>query len=543
MSRKSIKNPIIPGNFPDPSICRVKEDFYMVCSSFELCPGLPVFHSKDLANWEMIGNAMTIENGLHVEYNSMFGGLMAPTIRYWDGTFYIINANFCDRGNYIITAVNPQGPWSEPVWLSDVPGIDASLFIDDDGVAYIIGTGMVWEDAGGKKDRGVWMAPYDLKEFKLLGEPVTIFNSGMRIAVSPEAPHIYHVGDYYYMLIAEGGTEHYHSVMVARSKEVLGWYESCPANPVMTHRHMGFGCPITNVGHADLVELPDGSWYAVMLGSRPFEGKYKSLGRETFICPVQWEREWPLFSPETGKIEFEYPESVLHWSPFEKKLGKTEFTKTDKIPLDFSFLGTPYDEFYKIDSQGLHIRCIPSEMAPEIQQVSFNKNTNKDRTIPFIGKRQQFFNSTAECLMHFTPEKLESAGLIIAQAMNHQIRFEMCKGKVGTVLRVVLVTTEFKAPPYMPGFNYTQEEKELVRIPYGKEKIYLKIVANEDYSLFYGENYDNMSLLTKVNLSLINPESISSLSGTMIGMFASGNKEESDGEAIFEWFSLEGKND
>ncbi len=184
----------------------------------------------------------------------MSGGLMAPTIRYYNGVFYIINANFSHKGNYIITAKRPEGPWSEPVWLEEVPGIDASLFIDDNGEAYVIGTGMYVDDGCGNKEKRIWIAHFDLDTFKLISKPVSIFNSAMRVSVSPEAPHIYHVGEYYYLVIAEGGTEHYHSVIVARSKTVSGWYESCPANPVFTHRHMGLRCPITNVGHADLVE-------------------------------------------------------------------------------------------------------------------------------------------------------------------------------------------------------------------------------------------------------------------------------------------------
>lgn len=291
---KKLKNPIIPGYYPDPTICRVGDDYYLACSSFEMSPAIPIFHSKDLANWEQIGNAMTPENGFHVEKNTLVGGVMAPTLRYNDGLFYIINTNFSDKGNYIITAEDPAGPWSEPHWLTDVPGIDASIFFDDDGQAYIMGTGDVWDNGAGGKERGIWLAKYDMEHFKMAGEPVTIFNSALRVGSSPEAPHLYHIGDYYYLIIAEGGTEHYHAVMVARSKEIFGFYEANPANPVMTHRHMGFTSPIINVGHADLVELPDGSWYAVMLASRLIDKAYKNLGRETFICPVVWERDWPV---------------------------------------------------------------------------------------------------------------------------------------------------------------------------------------------------------------------------------------------------------
>ena len=138
--KRKIVNPVIPGFYPDPSIYRVGDDYYIACSSFELYPGIPVFHSKDLAHWEQIGHVMTMDNGFHVEKNSMVGGVMAPTLRYYDGLFYLINANFSDKGNYIVTAKNPAGPWSEPNWLDDVPGIDASVFFDDDGKAYILGT-------------------------------------------------------------------------------------------------------------------------------------------------------------------------------------------------------------------------------------------------------------------------------------------------------------------------------------------------------------------------------------------------------------------
>ena len=274
-------NPIIEGFYPDPTICRVGDDYYIACSSFELVPGLPIFHSKDLAHWEQICYAMTEENGLHMEKNGMVGGIMAPTLRYHKGTFYIMNTNFCDRGNYIITATDPAGPWSEPHWLDDVPGIDASFFFDHDGQCYVMGTGDVWDNGAGQKERGIWLAKFDIENFRMAGEPVTIFNSALRGAAAPEAPHIYHIGSYYYLVIAEGGTEHYHSVVVARSKELFGFYEGNPANPVMTHRHMGFKAPIINVGHADLVELPDGSWYAVMLASRLIDGTGKNLGRET----------------------------------------------------------------------------------------------------------------------------------------------------------------------------------------------------------------------------------------------------------------------
>ena len=422
---KKLKNPIIPGYYPDPTICRVGDDFYLACSSFEMSPGIPIFHSKDLAHWKQIGNAMTMENGFHMEKNTLVGGVMAPTLRYHNGLFYIINTNFSDKGNYIITAEDPAGPWSEPHWLTDVPGIDASIFFDNDGQAYIMGTGDVWDNGTGVKERGIWLAKYDMEKFCMAGEPVTIFNSALRVGSAPEAPHLYHIGDYYYLMIAEGGTEHYHAVMIARSKEIFGFYEGNPANPVMTHRHMGFTSPIINVGHADFVDLPDGSWYAVMLASRLIDKEYKNLGRETFICPVVWEREWPLFSPETGKIEWEYDAPAsLPWTIEETKKTTYDFD-TEELEPEWVCLGTPYEKFYSIQDSKLSIRCIRQKLVDDLQPMTMDgEGKNYDRYVAMLAQRQCAIHTKIACRMEFMPENDESAGLAIVQAMNHQMHLE-----------------------------------------------------------------------------------------------------------------------
>ena len=360
---KVLNNPIISGYYPDPSICRVGDDFYLVNSSFELWPGLPVFHSKDLIHWEQIANAVGPENDFHVERNCGVGGLMAPTLRYSNGKFYIINANFADKGNDIITADNPRGPWSSIHWLEDVPGIDASIFFDNDGKCYIIGTGNVWDNGTGEKERGIWLAEYDIEKFKLIGEPVCIYNSALRGGASPEAPHIYKKGEYYYLLTAEGGTEHYHAVMVARSKELFGFYEGNPANPVLTHRQMGFDVDIANVGHADLVELEDGSWYAVMLASRLIDGNHKNLGRETFICPVTWERDWPVFSAKSGRLDWEYPAPNLKEEIYAKENAFDDFDN-NKLPLYWTFWGKPQKDMYSIEDSSLILKCIAQGLGP-----------------------------------------------------------------------------------------------------------------------------------------------------------------------------------
>ena len=253
----AIKNPILPGFYPDPSICEGPDGYYMVCSSFELYPGIPLFFSPDLAHWEQLGHVMTKDNDFHVTPNCLAGGVMAPTIRYHNGTFYVINANFADKGNYVVTTKDPRRGWGKPRWFHDIPGIDASLFFDGDK-SYVVCTGMI-TNPDGIEERGISLCEYDLDAMSMVGEPEPIWNSALRATTSPEAPHLYHIGDYYYLLIAEGGTEHYHAVTVARNRELFGWYEANPSNPVMTHRNMGRDAHFTNVGHADLIEARNGS--------------------------------------------------------------------------------------------------------------------------------------------------------------------------------------------------------------------------------------------------------------------------------------------
>ena len=540
---KKLKNPIIPGFYPDPTICRVGDDYYMACSSFELSPGIPLFHSKDLANWEQICNVMTPENGFYAEKNSMVGGVMAPTLRYHNGTFYIINTNFSDKGNYIVTAENPAGPWSKPHWLEDVPGIDASIFFDNDGKAYIMGTGDVWDNGAGKMERGIWLAEYDMENFRMTGEPVTIFNNALRVATSPEAPHLYHIGDYYYLMIAEGGTEHYHSVCVARSKDIFGFYEGNPANPVMTHRHMGYTCPIINVGHADFVELPDGSWYADMLASRLIDKAYKNLGRETFICPVVWERGWPLFSPESGKVEWEYdaPE-CLPWTEVPKKQEVYDFDE-ETLGMEWVFWGTPRKQFYLIQDSKLSIQCLPQSLAEDLRPMSMDAAEKKWDYAPMLAQRQCSIDTTISCQMHFYPKGQESAGLAVIQAMNHQMHLERAVSKGHQVLRFVAVTAEYDRPPYFLGFTSETSKEVLAEVTWDAEEIVLQIeIVGERFAVKYGADKELLQELCVADGAKINPEKVGCMSGTILGMFASGNGCNSENHADFDWFECCDKN-
>lgn len=533
-----LHNPIIPGFYPDPSICRVDDDYYIVCSSFELSPAVPVFHSKDLVNWEQICYAFTPDNGFHMEKNCMNGGIMAPTIRYHEGTFYIMNMNYSDAGNYIITATDPAGPWSKPHWLTDVPGIDASLFFDDDGQCYVIGTAQCWPKEGGGIRQGVWVAKYDIENFKVVGETVPIFGGAFAGAASPEAPHLYHIGEYYYLMIAEGGTEHYHSETIARSKDVFGPYENNPANPLITHRHMGFRCPIGNVGHADLVELPDGSWYAVMLASRLIDGVSKNLGRETFICPVVWERGWPLFSPETGKLEWEYDApACLPEHPFAAKPATDDFS-SENLNLDWSVWGTPYVKFHEIADSQLTIRCIHQKLIEPLRQMGTESADSRIYFAPFLCQRQIQPNETIATRMHFAPRGSESAGLATVQAMNHQIHFQLANVDGVKKLQLLQFTADYYLPPYIPGFSAETHRTVLAETEWTGESVVLQLkLEGNRYTASYGADEDSLTVLGVADALNVNPEKVGCMVGTMLGVFATGNGEDVDNAAKFDYFT------
>ena len=535
----TLNNPIIPGYYPDPSICRVGDDFYLACSSFEMWPGIPIFHSRDLAHWEQIANAVSAENDFHMECTSGVGGVMAPTLRYNNGRFYIINTNFADKGNYIITAEDPRGPWSEMHWLDDVPGIDASIFFDDDGSAYIMGTGNVWDNGAGKMERGIWLAPYDMENYKLAGEPVTIFNSALRVGASPEAPHIYHVGEYYYLIIAEGGTEHFHAVMVARSKELFGFYEGCPANPVLTHRHMGWRSPIINIGHADLVELPDGSWYAVMLGSRLIDGAYKNLGRETFICPVTWERDWPLFSVETGKVEWSYPApTTLALAEYPPEPSFDDFDD-DKLAMYWTFWGTPGPNLYRIGGSAVSLKCVHQDLNDELESMKMDRPLSYDKYVAFLARRQRQPDCTVTTKLRFAPAEGEKAGLALVQAMNHQLHIYLTRRDGRQELRVDISTAEYNHPPFIPGFEGKTTTRTVACLPWDAPEIVLRLsMHNEDWTVSCGATREDLREIAKVDGAEINPEKVGCMVGTMLGMYATGAGRDSDNRAEFDWFEM-----
>ncbi len=295
--------PIIPGFHPDPSICRVGDDYYIANSSFEYAPGVPISHSRDLVTWTLVGNALTRPSQLTPSAGAASAGIYAPTLRHHDGRFYLITTNVAEvsRGHLIVSADDPAGPWSEPVHTRGTVGIDPDLSWDENGICHL-----TWASFHPAL-QGIASVPVNPATGELLGEPRLLWpGTGLS---HPEGPHLYRIGDWWYLLLAEGGTERGHAVTIARARTLDGEWEAAPANPLLTHRSLDL--PVQNTGHADLVECADGSWAMVYLGVRPLgqTPKFHLNGRETFIAGVDWAHGWPVvdetrFSPAVADRSF-----------------------------------------------------------------------------------------------------------------------------------------------------------------------------------------------------------------------------------------------
>ena len=276
--------PVIGGFHPDPSVCRVGDTYFLANSSFEYAPGVPIFRSTDLRSWTQIGNALDRPSQLDVSAAGPSGGIFAPTLRHHDGRFWMITTNWADDGGQVIVhADDPAGPWSEPVRIPGAIGIDPDLAWDDDGTCL-----MSYAGFGPKGGEGIVQSAIDPFTGKVLSERRWLWSgTGGKF---PEGPHLYRIGEWWYLLIAEGGTErgsrgHRRPVPIA-ARSVQG----SPSNPLVTHR--GTDLPVQNTGHADLVERPDGGWALVYHGvrARGSSPEWHVLGRETFVDNIDLDR-------------------------------------------------------------------------------------------------------------------------------------------------------------------------------------------------------------------------------------------------------------
>lgn len=507
------KNPIISGFYPDPSICRVGEDYFLVTSSFEFFPAIPLFHSKNLVDWEQIGYCVTDSEQFPMMHgNPNASGMYAPTIRYHNGRFYVICTNVTTEettdtryGNFIVSTDDPYGEWSDPIWI-DCLGIDPSLFFDEDGKVYFCGT-----------NGGVYYCQINPDSGELLSEKTFIW-SGTG-GCCPEAPHIYRRGNWYYLMIAEGGTEYGHMETIARSRTIEGPYEAYDNNPIISNRSLGLS--IMGTGHADIVEDTEGNWWAVCLGFRPitYPPKY-NLGRETFLVPMKWNEDgWPIINNNgviTEVVEANIPNIKIEKGVGEPvpKVGEPfEFYddfSSSQLGLRWTYLYNPDYSRYIRGAQGIDLKGVATTLSEA--EVS-----------TFLGFRQQHHEGKVRIKMIFEPRNEgEEAGLAIYLNRNHH--YEIALIKQDNVKQLIIRRRIGKLCKI--------EES----IPYDKEEVYLEISASkENYRFGFSSDGEEYTELGWGETKYLTTEAGGNFTGNMYALYATGNGKECENAARICW--------
>ena len=533
---KHYTNPILTGFYPDPSICRVGEDYYLVNSTFAYFPGIPVFHSKDLVNWRLIGHVMSRNEQMDLRGMGVSRAIFAPTIRYHEGLFYVTCTLVDGGGNFIVTAKDPAGPWSNPVWLPEVNGIDPSPFFDEDGRAYII-YNSIPPDNQSLYDghRTIRINEFDPKSLKITSDNRVLVNGGTDISQKPswiEGPHIFKRHGYYYLLAAEGGTYENHSVVIFRSKTLDGPFVPYEKNPVLTQRHLPGSRqqPITSVGHADLVELPDGEWQAVFLATRPYEGNHYNTGRETYLVPVNWKNEWPEFNPGYEEVQYQYPLPL----PAKKLSDHTysgNFTVRDEfnsniLHPDWIFLRNPEEDWHSLaGNKG----ALTLRLRPQTCMGSSNPT--------FIARRQQHHQGEATTSLTFKAASgNEKAGLLVFQNEDHF--YYLCQsvenGKAVVQLYQSLKNTKD-----------SNDMKLLASLPLSLRAgnpLHLKIAARVDtYAFYYSLDGKTWQVLKDdVDARWLSTQTSGGFVGCVYALYASSHGQESQTKAAYHWFEYSG---
>lgn len=425
------RNPILPGYYPDPSVLRVGNDFYLVNSTFAWFPGIPVWHSTDLIHWRQIGNAIDRPDQLDFSRLRISGGVFAPAISYHDDRFYIVNTCVGCGGNYVITASDPKGPWSKPVWLKNVDGIDPSLFFDDDGSAWLVNNDM---PKGGERypgHRAIWLRRFDPTALQAPGSGQMIVDGGADPRSNPvwvEGPHVFKRNGTYYLIAAEGGTDDNHSEVVFRASTIAGPYLPAPAtiNPILTQRDADpqRPDPVTSTGHAEFVQTEGDRWWAVFLGTRPYAKNLYNTGRETFLLPVTWRDGWPPVLPHGAAVPAVVAAPGPQHTPIETS-GPTVRETFDQAKLgpEWVTMRTPARPWWRIENGNL---VLPAR----------NQRIGDGRQPSFVARRQQAAEAIISTSVVFAPSDGEEAGLAAVQNDNYFLTIAATRADGRNLLRV-----------------------------------------------------------------------------------------------------------
>jgi xylan 1,4-beta-xylosidase len=409
-----IRNPILPGFNPDPSIIRVGDDYYIATSTFEWYPGVQIHHSRDLIHWRLLTRPLNRASQLNLLGDPDSCGVWAPCLGYADDLFYLIytdvkrygrttvggasGASLRDFHNYLVTSSDIDGDWSDPIYLNS-SGFDPSLFHDDDDRKYLLN--MLWDHRPGhNRFAGILLQEYSVTDRKLVGRPQLIFK-GTSLGLT-EGPHLYKRNGYYYLLTAEGGTGWGHAVTLARSRKLTGPYELHPDKYILTSRHRP-DVELQRAGHADLVETQAGETYLVHLCGRPLRNRGRcTLGRETAIQKMKWSRDgWLRTADETGlpNTDVEAPNLPVH--TFEAPPVREDFD-APSLPIDFQWLRSPWpEELFSLTERPGHLRLYGHETIGSVFRQSL------------VARRQQSHCFSAATVVDFEPEHFQQmAGLV-----------------------------------------------------------------------------------------------------------------------------------
>ncbi|WP_340106006.1 glycoside hydrolase family 43 protein [Rhodohalobacter sp. 8-1] len=504
-------NPVNAGFYPDPSIVRVEDDYYMVHSSFSYYPGIPIFHSTDLVNWRQIGHVLNRPSQLPVNGLGLSRGIFAPTIEYHDGTFYVLSTLVDAGGNFMVTTDDPTGEWSDLKWLDNVGGIDPSIFFDDDGTAYVLNNDAPEGGSTYEGHRAIWIREYDVEKNRSIGEAVMIINGGVDITQQPiwiEGPHIMKVDGEYVLHAAEGGTGPNHSQVVLKGDNPIGPFTPYENNPILTQRHLS---PVRDfaveyVGHADMVETQNGEWWTVFLGVRPYDGTHFNTGRETFLLPVTWKEGWPVIleGDEAVPVKHERPDLPKTAPQNPPQHGNFSYTDNfDALQLAdyWTMIRSPKDKWWNLTDDGF----LSIEARPE--KISSLENPS------FVGRRQQHAYATASTKMLFNPENTgDTAGLVAIQGDHYYY--------------ILGVTLNDRGQKEIFLEKSEGDDKQVIASDILEEtttnEIYLKINARgPDYDFSYAVNENDWQVLQEdADGTILSTVKAGGFVGTVIGVYA-----------------------
>lgn len=496
-------NPLLPGWFSDPSICTdCKGNYYLVTSTFSYFPGVPIFHSTDLLNWEQKGYVLTRESQLvNLGRQHISGGIFAPDIQYnpHNETFYMITTNV-GAGNFVVKAKNPLGEWSDPIMLPEVQGIDPSLFFDEDGRAYIVHN----DDAPDRKPeydghRTIRIIEYDVENDCTVGEEKIVVNKGVNPAEKPiwiEGPHLYKINGRYMIMAAEGGTGLNHSEVVFSSDSPMGPFVPWKGNPILTQRHLPADRPnpVTCTGHADLVQTPQGEWWAVFLACRPIGGDFENLGRETFMLPVRWSEDgFPVITQGNELVSM----TVRHEGT--RRSDKVTFGNFnvrddfdgDALSADWMTLRSSASDLYSVENGALKLKC------SEARATEF-------ATPALVLRRVQHHKFTASARIRFAPTagSSEAAGMLLFKDEGHHYFLKAESGKISLE---------------------ESGKTELASAALGQYKyLDFKVVSDGlTFSFWYAPNGGQWKLLKdNVSAKFLSTAATGGFTGTTIGLYA-----------------------